>query len=371
MKEAIERLYNINLGIRKGERILVFTDIIKNYEKIDKIERERRENLRRIAQNVAQIGSKYGEVDYLEYESLEEHGVEPPAELWKFAFSREACERLIEEGLMERLLKKDPLVVKNANEIINLYKEKAPDIVIALSNYSTTHTRFRALLTDICGTRYASMPLFEERMFYESMNVDWDLIAERSLKLKSLLDEGEETVIVSNNGTNLNLYIKDRFSFADTGILRTKGAFGNLPAGETFIAPVEGKSYGTLVLEWAPLRKLNSPLTLHIKDGRVVDIIGDDPYRKILMDKLSKNVNCSNIAELGIGTNDKANKPDNILESEKILGTVHIALGDNSTFGGNVKVPFHQDYILFEPTLKLKVKKKEKIILIDSGRVCF
>ena len=37
-----------------------------------------------------------------------------------------------------------------------------------------------------------------------------------------------------------------------------------------------------------------------------------------------------NIAELGIGTNDRATRPDNILEAEKILGTIHIALGDNS-----------------------------------------
>ena len=43
---------------------------------------------------------------------------------------------------------------------------------------------------------------------------------------------------------------------------------------------------------------------------------------------------CRNLAELGIGTNDKASRPDNVLEAEKILGTIHLALGDNTGFGG-------------------------------------
>ena len=72
--------------------------------------------------------------------------------------------------------------------------------------------------------------------------------------------------------------------------------------------------------------------------------------------------NFKNIAELGIGTNDRATRPDNILESEKILGTIHIALGDNSSFGGRIRTSFHQDFVVFQPTLTLMYpgnKKKE------------
>ena len=73
-----------------------------------------------------------------------------------------------------------------------------------------------------------------------------------------------------------------------------------------------------------------------------------------------------NIAELGIGTNDKATRPDNILETEKILGTVHIAIGDNSTFGGKVSVPFHQDFIFFKPTMIVK-KGCESVEILNNG----
>lgn len=88
-------------------------------------------------------------------------------------------------------------------------------------------------------------------------------------------------------------------------------------------------------------------MILNVKHGKVVSIEGNDPYKDELERKLNEAPENNNIAELGIGINDKASRPDNILESEKILGTVHIAFGDNSSFGGKIRTPFHQDYIFF------------------------
>ncbi len=41
----------------------------------------------------------------------------------------------------------------------------------------------------------------------------------------------------------------------------------------------------------------------------------------------------------------------NILEAEKIYGTIHMTLGDNSSFGGSVRVNYHEDFILFNPDI--------------------
>ncbi|MDP2168583.1 MAG: hypothetical protein Q8J64_09675, partial [Thermodesulfovibrionales bacterium] len=79
----------------------------------------------------------------------------------------------------------------------------------------------------------------------------------------------------------------------------------------------------------------------------------------------------ANIAELGIGTNDRAKRPDNILESEKILGTVHIALGDNISFGGRVKAAFHQDFVFFRPTVLLIDRAGKKTELMREGILLF
>jgi leucyl aminopeptidase (aminopeptidase T) len=105
-----------------------------------------------------------------------------------------------------------------------------------------------------------------------------------------------------------------------------------------------------------------------VKKGRVTEVSGEDRYRCVIEKKLKENDDFRNIAELGIGTNDKATRPDNIIESEKISGTVHIALGDNSSFGGKVRTPFHQDFIFFRPTLRLIHKNRDEELILDKGR---
>ncbi len=84
---------------------------------------------------------------------------------------------------------------------------------------------------------------------------------------------------------------------------------------------------------------------------------------------LSINKNVAQAGSSGIGTNDHAIRLDNILESEKILGTIHIALGDNSSFGGKIKTPFHQDFVFLKPTVRLIHKDGTKNTILRSGRL--
>jgi len=44
------------------------------------------------------------------------------------------------------------------------------------------------------------------------------------------------------------------------------------------------------------------------------------------------------------------------------MGTVHMALGDNKSMGGNVSVPSHLDGILLKPTLWID----DKVIMEDG-----
>jgi len=124
-----------------------------------------------------------------------------------------------------------------------------------------------------------------------------------------------------------------------------------------------------MVIEWGPTRKLESPLTLTIADGRVLRIDGDEPLRAVLEARFADNDACSNLAELGIGTNDKANRPDNVLEAEKILGTIHLALGDNTGFGGVVAAPFHEDYVFYQPTVTLVMADGTEEVILDAGKL--
>ena len=73
-----------------------------------------------------------------------------------------------------------------------------------------------------------------------------------------------------------------------------------------------------------------------------------------------------NVAELGVGTNDCARITGTILEDEKILGTVHVAFGNNASMGGTVKVPFHLDGVIRAPTLVVDGE-----VLLEDGRPRF
>jgi leucyl aminopeptidase (aminopeptidase T) len=70
-----------------------------------------------------------------------------------------------------------------------------------------------------------------------------------------------------------------------------------------------------------------------------------------------------NLAELGVGTHDRATLTGNILEDEKILGTAHIAFGASAGIGGTVTVPVHLDVVVIEPSLRIGATP-----VLDGGR---
>ncbi len=370
--KTIQAIYKVNLGVKRDERVLVFTDRITPSEVLAKDDACRRERLRDIALLTAEIGKAFTrKIAYHEFAATGGHGVEPPEELWSIAFGQDVVKELKKNRLLSKLIKKGvtDYEIKKAEAIIDKHKRHAFNVIIALSNFSTSHTRFRDFLTRICGCRYASMPLFDFSMLEGAMNVDWNTLSKRTNTIAKIVNKAVTLDISTPNGTHITLSKRGRRAIPDTGILTKPGSFGNLPAGEVFFAPVENTANGRLVLEWAHTRELKSPVTVSVSDGRVIKVEGDEPFVEVLEKKLEERVENKNIAEVGIGTNDRAKRPDNILESEKILGTIHIAFGDNSSFGGNVKTPFHQDFVFFRPTVILKTEDGNNIYLIKDGRL--
>jgi aminopeptidase len=369
---SLRDIFRINLNVKKYERVLLFTDRPTDKEKLDESDKERRLKLRSLSLLTAEIGKSFCKsIIFHEYPATGSHGAEPPQALWKLAFGEKTIEGLKKKRLLLPILKKTAKGedIRKAEDIIRRHKKHAISCVIALSNFSTSHTRFRDFLTRICGCRYASMPLFDVSMLEGAMNIDWKDLAKRTTEIARVVNMAELIEVKTQNTTSISFSKKGRRVRSDTGILTRQGAFGNLPAGEVFLAPVEGTANGRLVIEWAPTKQLESPITLIVKDGFVINVSGEDEYTEYLRMKLSERKENRNIAELGIGTNNAAKRPDNILESEKILGTIHIALGDNSSFGGNVKTPFHQDFVFFKPSVILIYKNGSRKEIIKAGRL--
>lgn len=372
LTKGILAILRDNLALASGDRLLIFTDKPAPRETLTQSDALRRRSLRDFAYMVEEQARTFcREVRFLEFPARGGHGMEPPVKLWGLAFGQRALDAMEAEGLLRPLMAKKSTLeqIGRAISISKRHSRGAASAVVALTNYSTSHTTFRSLLTEVCGARYASMPLFDLAMMQGPMSVDYKRMGRSTRKVASMLSKADSVRIKTPEGTDITLSLRGRKAHADTGLLHKPGSFGNLPAGEAYVAPLEGTAEGRLVLLWAPTRKLASPVTVHVESGMAVRVEGKEEYAAALDAALSKRADNRNVAELGIGTNPLASRPDNILESEKILGTIHIALGDNSSFGGRVKTPFHQDFVFFHPSVTLLDKSGAKTALLDRGKL--
>ncbi|OJU80823.1 MAG: hypothetical protein BGO11_19695 [Solirubrobacterales bacterium 70-9] len=127
------------------------------------------------------------------------------------------------------------------------------------------------------------------------------------------------------------------------------------PTGELNVAPIEGSANGVLVVELTMhhLDRLSTPIALHVKDGRVVEIEGDaDAFslRRYLADYGDENAYMFP-AEASVGINRRAIVRGIQREDKNIWGAMHFGLGTNVDVGGSIDSRIHMDGVILEPTL--------------------
>jgi leucyl aminopeptidase (aminopeptidase T) len=228
------------------------------------------------------------------------------------------------------------------------------DVLIIPTSKSLSHTKARR---EACqgGARCATLPGITPDTMRRTLNADYQKIAKLSIRLARVLTRGSTAHVTTPAGTDIRMSIKGRRGHPDTGLVHKRGDFSNLPAGEAYLAPVEGTAQGTIVIdgcigETGVLRK---PIVMRVKDGYVTSISGGAQVKILRRAIRGLGKKARNIAELGIGTNDKARVVGSSLEDEKVLGTIHIAIGDNASMGGKISVASHLDAILLKPTLTI------------------
>ncbi|WP_367339144.1 aminopeptidase [Aminivibrio sp.] len=258
-----------------------------------------------------------------------------------------------------------PLLSKNGEEPIAPAAAAMAhsDVVIAATGTSLTHTQAKKKAC-AAGARIATMPKITEDMFFNGpITADYAKVADLTRRVTALVSDAK-TAELHSGGCVMRMSLEGRLAISSTGIYRNRGESGNLPSGESYIAPVEGTAEGEVLVDgsFAGLGVLSAPLHLVFKKGLLVKAEGPDAGR--LEKMLGDNTPARNLAELGIGTNDKARVTGVILEDEKIYGTVHIALGSNDTFGGTVAAGIHVDGIITRPNLFLDGK-----LVVGEGKV--
>lgn len=337
IRSGVGNLLRVNMGLRPGESVLLVNDVpgandwTLAYCRVADI--VKRSLMVKRMYEICLEEFKENRVEYLTYPCLGLHGSEPP------------------QGVADRL---------------------RSDVILAITSYSLSHTQARESATQK-GCRIASMPGLEYEMLRDDgpMAADYEAIGEETRRLAAMLTAAQKARVTTRLGTDLSFSLRGREGGADTGIMAQRGEWGNLPGGEAYIAPVEGTAEGRLVVPAGWFAGLERDMELEFRKGYVTSLKGGnqvgEEFRTLLSfgdESLKHRRNC---AELGIGTNPKAKRPDNTLESEKIKGTIHVAVGDSSHMGGLTESDLHEDFVIPEPTLYLDGRVVMEEGLYDSA----
>ena len=239
------------------------------------------------------------------------------------------------------------------------------DIVVCPTAFSLTHTQARKRACEE-GARVVTMPDVTEDMFTEgALLADYAEVARLSDLLTEMLTEAQ-VVRIEKEGTTLEFSLDGRAGVSSNGRFLTPGSGGNLPTGEAYIAPLEGKGEGETVIDGTitGIGVIGAPLHVTIRGGRATEFRGPEADR--VREMLGENPDAYTVGELGIGTNPKARLIGNLLEDEKVYGTAHIAFGSNATFGGSIQAGVHIDGVILSPTLYLDdrlVLEKSRLLI--------
>jgi leucyl aminopeptidase (aminopeptidase T) len=227
--------------------------------------------------------------------------------------------------------------------------------VVLLTRYSLSHTTARVRASGR-GARIASLPGITEELFASAIPVDYQRLEAAGRELAQALTDADQCHVSSRGGTHVHLSLRGRRGISDDGDLARSGAFGNLPAGEAFIAPVETTAAGTIVLDgslsgWG---RLVEPVIIELEGGRAHRITGGDAATWLAQALDDGGPAGRSIAELGIGTNPGSTSiTGNMLGDEKMLGTVHFAFGTNTSMGGMNQAAVHIDGLVLDPYVEL------------------
>ena len=220
------------------------------------------------------------------------------------------------------------------------------NIVVALTEFSATASLIK-YTQELPNLRAASMPGVTKSMEQTALAADYSEVARKSHILADKLNQAVGAKVEFSTGHQLYFDLRYRQAEADDGQLHAdkKGVrLINLPSGETFVAPYEGEVEGqrSRTEGVIPVILDDELVLLRVEENRIVEVIGDGPQAAQKRDYFAVDQARRNIAELGLGCNDKAIISGSVLEDEKVLG-MHWAYGRSDHIGGTVGVADFSD----------------------------
>jgi leucyl aminopeptidase (aminopeptidase T) len=295
-----------------GEKILLLADVPNDKKEDTDVWKERREMVQDWYETFKNLGKEEGfTVEILEYKATGKHNAPLP---------------------------------ENVVEAVN-----KSNLVIAMTEFSTTSTILPISKAEGSTTRCASMPTVERRMEDTAMRADYAEVKRYASNLEGMLNNAIGADILFSTGDKLYIDLRYRNAMHEAGDCTKAGQFINFPSGEALKTPYEATSdeineFGESKTEgiW-PVIYDEELVKYAVKNNRIVEVIGDGTKSEAMENFFAENSTRRNIAELGIGCNPKAVIIGKILEDEKV--GLHIAYGMSTHLGGKVNSDMHLDIV--------------------------
>lgn len=274
----------------------------------------------------------------------------------------EAGQHLAQEAFLVEMKSREANGQEPPKAIADMMKQV--DVVVCPTLRSLTHTNARREAAAL-GVRVGTMPGITIGTMARCLSADAKRIVDLSDKFVARLQGVKEIRVVTEKGTDITMPIEGRKVLPSTGVLTEKGASGNMPSGEVYLAPVEGKSQGVVVVDgsMAGIGMISTPIRIEVKDGYAEQITGGEEADRLigLLEKAGRDSRA--VAEFGVGTNYKAILTGDILEDEKVMGTIHIAFGNNVSMGGTITVSSHLDGLVKDPDVYF-----DGVLVMEKGK---
>jgi len=221
------------------------------------------------------------------------------------------------------------------------------DVFLQPTTWSQTHTKARVEAIK-AGKRGSTMcEVTEDALCIGAIEADYEACDKMGRILGAALAKSKEIRVTTPLGTDIRGEVTGRPVQYETGLFKKPGQFAAFPDSEINISPIEGTAEGKIVSDVSIMSvgiTLYDPVTLIVKEGRVVDIQGGmaaNKLRQIL--EVLNDEKAYNYAEFGIGLNPKARLAATNLEDLGRLGNCHVGIGSNFAIGGKVLAPNHID----------------------------
>jgi leucyl aminopeptidase (aminopeptidase T) len=212
------------------------------------------------------------------------------------------------------------------------------DVSILAVHVQQNELKSRMELTDIVNRRHmrhAHMVNINRQIMLEGMRADFHKVDRLSAKVRELVSVARQVRARTPAGSAFTADLNPSYRWVKTSGLISPEKWGNLPGGEVFTTPgnvngrfvIDGVVGDYLCEQFGSLE--HTPLTVNIKDNRLVDAYSDN---KRLQDAFWRythtDENSDRVGEFAIGTNiELTHVIGNILQDEKFPG-VHVAFGN-------------------------------------------